>query len=66
MILPDRNKPLNTAELSELLIESRVNIGDSQADAEAYIYSRINEEINTDWVDVISRDAQYSQSQSEC
>lgn len=61
MILPDRNKPLNTAELSELLIESRVNIGDSQADAEAYIYSRINEEINTDWVDVISRDAQYSQ-----
>lgn len=57
MILPDRNKPLNTAELSELLIESRVNIGDSQADAEAYIYSRINEEINTDWVDVISRDA---------
>lgn len=61
IILPSRNKPLNTNELSELLIESKVNNGDTQEEAEAYIYDRIDRNINTDWVDVISRTGEYSQ-----
>ncbi|WP_461634087.1 SusC/RagA family TonB-linked outer membrane protein [Labilibaculum euxinus] len=60
-ILPSRNKPLNTSELSELLIESKVNSGDMQEEAETYIYDRIDKNINTDWVDVISRIGEYSQ-----
>ncbi|TRZ41287.1 TonB-dependent receptor [Robertkochia solimangrovi] len=61
MILPDRNKPLNTAELSELLIESRINNGESQAEAEAYIYNRIDRNVDTDWTDVITRTGEYKQ-----
>ncbi|RAV28877.1 SusC/RagA family TonB-linked outer membrane protein [Sinomicrobium soli] len=61
MILPDRLRPLATDQLSELLVEARVNSGESLANAEDYIYSRINRDVNTDWVDVITRNGQYKQ-----
>lgn len=61
MLLPDRNKPLRTNELSELLIEGRVNTGESRAAAEEYIYSRIDKNIDTDWLDVIARRGLYRQ-----
>ncbi|MEJ4089534.1 TonB-dependent receptor [Galbibacter orientalis] len=61
MIVRDYNKPLNTNELSELLVEGRVNIGDTQQEAEDYIYSRIDRTVNTNWLDVISRDGEYNQ-----
>ncbi|WP_461533316.1 TonB-dependent receptor [Sinomicrobium sp.] len=61
MILPDRLKPLRTNQLSELLVEARVNSGENLTDAENYIYSQINRDVNTDWVDVITRNGQYKQ-----
>ncbi|WP_215224166.1 SusC/RagA family TonB-linked outer membrane protein [Echinicola shivajiensis] len=61
VLLDDRNKPLITPELAELLVESRVNYGDSPQDAADYIYSRIDENINTNWFDVITRDGTYQQ-----
>ncbi|QDH79912.1 TonB-dependent receptor [Echinicola soli] len=61
VLLDDRNKPLSTPELAELLVESRVNYGDTQQEAEDYIYSRIDQNINTNWFDVISRDGTYQQ-----
>ncbi|GGZ13894.1 SusC/RagA family TonB-linked outer membrane protein [Echinicola pacifica] len=61
VLLDDRNRPLTTPELAELLVESRVNTGESQQLAEEYIYSRIDENINTNWFDVITRDGTYQQ-----
>lgn len=61
MILPDRNRPLNTGQLSELLVEGRMNTGETREEAEAYIFSRIDRDVNTDWVDVITRNGQYHQ-----
>lgn len=61
MILPDRIKPLNSEEHIELLVESRINTGESRTEAEAYIFDRIDPSIDTDWVDVISRQGQYQQ-----
>ncbi|MBD8487281.1 TonB-dependent receptor [Echinicola sp. CAU 1574] len=61
VLLDDRNKPLTTPELAELLVESRVNYGDNQQAAEDYIYSRIDQNINTNWFDVITRDGSYQQ-----
>ncbi|PKD18659.1 SusC/RagA family TonB-linked outer membrane protein [Salegentibacter salinarum] len=61
MLIPDRNKPLNTAQHLELLIESRVNAGDTQQEAEDYIYSNVDRTIDTDWVDVITRTGNYEQ-----
>ena len=61
MVLPDRNKPLNTAQHLELLIESRVNAGDTQQEAEDYIYSNVDQSIDTDWEDVITRNGTYEQ-----
>ena len=61
VLLDDRNRPLATPELAELLIESRVNNGDTPQEAEDYIYSRIDESINTNWFDVITRDGTYQQ-----
>lgn len=61
MILPDRIHPLNSKEHIELLIESRVNTGESSTDAEAFILGRLDPTIDTDWVDVISRQGQYQQ-----
>ena len=51
----DRNKPLRTPEISELLIESRLNAGDTQQEAEQFIYSRIDSSINTDWYNELTR-----------
>ncbi len=61
MIFSDRNKLLNTAESLELLIESRVNIGESYDEAEQYIYDNVDENVDTDWKDVITRTGQYKQ-----
>ncbi|SFG04592.1 TonB-linked outer membrane protein, SusC/RagA family [Salegentibacter agarivorans] len=61
MLLPDRNKPLNTDQHLELLIESRVNAGDTPQEAEDYIYSNVDRTIDTDWVDVITRTGNYEQ-----
>ncbi|WP_159021382.1 TonB-dependent receptor [Formosa sp. L2A11] len=61
MIFSDRNKLLNTAESIELLIESRVNNGESFEDAEDYIYDNVDETVDTDWKDVITRTGQYKQ-----
>lgn len=61
MIMRDQYRPLNTDQHLELLIESRVNAGDTQQEAEDYIYSRVDRTINTDWVDVISRTGKYDQ-----
>ncbi|WP_268223073.1 TonB-dependent receptor [Sinomicrobium oceani] len=61
MILPDRLKPLNTGQLSELLVEGRMNNGETREQAEDYIFSRIDSNVNTDWVDVITRNGQYQQ-----
>ncbi|MBC9796148.1 TonB-dependent receptor [Sinomicrobium weinanense] len=61
MILPDRNRPLNTAQLSELLVEGRMNTGETRQEAEDYIFSRIDKNVDTDWVDVITRNGQYHQ-----
>ncbi|MFB9054029.1 TonB-dependent receptor [Formosa undariae] len=61
MIFSDRNKLLTTPESLELLIESRVNNGESFEDAEKYIYDNVDENVNTDWKDVITRTGQYKQ-----
>ncbi|MBT30407.1 MAG: SusC/RagA family TonB-linked outer membrane protein [Thalassobius sp.] len=61
IIWADRNKPLNTAELSELVVEGRINNGDTREEAEDYIYSRIDRNVDTDWFDVITRTGQYQQ-----
>ncbi|PRX43802.1 SusC/RagA family TonB-linked outer membrane protein [Salegentibacter salegens] len=61
MLLPDRNKPLNTAQHLELLIESRVNAGDTQQEAEDFIYGNVDRNIDTDWEDVITRNGSYEQ-----
>lgn len=59
MLMRDMYKPLNTEQLSELMVESRMNIGNTQQEAEDYIYSRIDRTINTDWVDVITQNGKY-------
>lgn len=61
MLLPDRIRPLNSKEHIELLIESRINTGESRAEAEAFILARLDAGIDTDWVDVISRRGKYQQ-----
>ncbi len=61
MIWRDQYKPLNTPQHLELLIESRVNAGDTQQEAEDYIYSRVDRTINTDWRDVITRTGKFDQ-----
>ncbi|KVV13700.1 TonB-dependent receptor [Flavobacterium sp. TAB 87] len=61
MITADRNKLLTTPENLELLIESRVNTGESFELAQKYIYDRVDESVNTDWQDVIGRTGQYKQ-----
>lgn len=61
MILPDRNKLLTTPESLELLIESRINIGESPEVAKNYIYDNVDENVNTDWQDVIGRTGEYRQ-----
>lgn len=59
MLIRDMYRPLNTDQLSELMVESRVNAGSTRQQAEDYIFSRIDKTINTDWVDVVTRNAQY-------
>lgn len=61
VLLEDRNKPLRTPELSELLVESRINNGDTPQEAEEYVYSRIDRNIDTDWFDVVTRPGKYEQ-----
>ncbi len=61
MLFNDSYKPLNTDELTELLVEARVNNGDTYEDAQDYINSNIDASISTDWVDVITRPGKYSQ-----
>jgi TonB-linked SusC/RagA family outer membrane protein len=61
MIIPDRNKLLTTPESLELLIESRINIGESPEVAQKYIYDNVDENVNTDWQDVIGRTGEYRQ-----
>ena len=61
MLFEDKYKSLNTHELTELLIEARVNNGDSFEDAQNYINSNVNTSISTDWFDVITRPGKYSQ-----
>lgn len=61
MIFRDSNKLLTTPESLELLIESRMNIGESFETAQKYIYDRVDENVNTNWKDVISRTGEYRQ-----
>lgn len=61
MIMPDRLRPLNSKQHLELLLEARVNNGDTPQEAEDYIYSRVDRNVDTDWVDVITRNGQYHQ-----
>lgn len=60
IIMEDRNKPLRTDEIAELLIESRVNYGDTQTEAEDYIYGQIDRTVDTDWFDVITRTGSFN------
>lgn len=61
MILMDRNKLLTTPEHLELMIESRINYGDSPEAAQAYIYDQVDESVNTNWQDVIGRTGEIKQ-----
>lgn len=61
VILPDRMRPLNSKQHIELLIESRVNTGESMADATDFILDNVDPNVDTDWVDVITRQGLYQQ-----
>ncbi len=59
--MSEKNRPLNTSELSELLIEGRMNAyGETQDEAQTYIYDRIDEDISTDWFNELTRKGTYS------
>ncbi|MEN7549621.1 TonB-dependent receptor [Rapidithrix thailandica] len=59
--MADRNRPLNTAEMTELLIEGRVNAGKSPEDARDFILARVDTSVSTDWFDEITRTGKYQQ-----
>ncbi|MEN7549617.1 TonB-dependent receptor [Rapidithrix thailandica] len=61
IMLADRNQPLNTKELSELIAEGQVNAGMTRQEAETFVKNNIDSSVNTDWVDVISRTGKYQQ-----
>lgn len=70
MSMSDRARPLNTEEMTELLIEGVINsnlnatVGaiTTPEDAYAYLIGRgLNPDVNTDWLDVITQVGQYQQ-----
>ncbi len=70
MAFSDRAKPLNTAEMSALLIEGVINssinptvagITTPEAAYQYLVSQGLNPDVNTDWADVITRVGHYSQ-----
>ncbi|WP_293298021.1 SusC/RagA family TonB-linked outer membrane protein [Pedobacter sp. UBA4863] len=65
----DRNRPLNTSEMTELLIEGVINnttgalagINDPTAAYNYLLTQGLKPDINTDWLDVITQTGKYAQ-----
>ncbi|WP_103068329.1 TonB-dependent receptor [Aquimarina sediminis] len=60
----NRFKPLNTPELQELLVEGVQNAGIREDDIDALNFLKdngFNPEVDTDWYDLLTRDALYQQ-----